>query len=36
MTRKEIFERLEEVFRDIFDDSGIVLKDTTTAEDIED
>lgn len=36
MTRKEIFEKLEEVFHDIFDDESIVLKDTTTVEDIED
>ncbi|MCI9534268.1 MAG: acyl carrier protein [Lachnospiraceae bacterium] len=36
MTKKETYEKLEEVFHDIFDDESIVLKDTTTAEDIED
>jgi len=29
-------ERLQEVFRDVFDDDEIVIDDTTTAEDIED
>lgn len=36
MTKKEIYEKLEEVFHDIFDDESIVLKAMTTAEDIED
>lgn len=31
-----IKERLQEVFRDVFDDEEIVLFDTMTAEDIED
>jgi acyl carrier protein len=30
-----LHERLEDVFRDVFDDPGLVLTDTTTAEDIE-
>ena len=36
MTREEVFERLNEVFRDVFDDETIKVKDTTTADDIED
>ena len=34
MTREEVYERLQAVFRDVFDDRKIVLKDTTTAKDI--
>lgn len=36
MTREDIFRRLTEIFRDVFDDEDIVLTDRTTAEDIED
>ena len=36
MTREEVFERLTDVFRNVFDDEDIVLNDDTTAEDIED
>lgn len=36
MTREEVFERLTEVFRDVFDDEDIVLSDSTTSDDIED
>lgn len=36
MTREEVFERLTKVFRDVFDDEGIVLTESTTADDIED
>lgn len=36
MTREEVFRRLTEVFREVFDDEEIELKETTTAEDIED
>lgn len=36
MTREEVYERLINVFRDVFDDDTIVVTDTTTAEDIDD
>ena len=36
MTREEVFERLNGVFREVFDDDSIVVKDETTADDIED
>ena len=35
MERKEIFEKLTVIFREVMDNDGIVLKETTTAEDIE-
>ena len=36
MTREEVFERLNKVFREVFDDDSIVVNDETTADDIED
>ncbi len=36
MDRTEIYERLTEVFRDVFDDDTLSICDTTTANDIED
>lgn len=33
---EEIFERLNEVFRDVFDDDSITVSEDTTANDIED
>lgn len=36
MSREEVFEKLNEVFRDVFDDDSITVGETTTAEDIED
>ncbi len=33
---QEIFERLNEVFRDVFDDESITVTERTTAADIED
>ena len=36
MTREAVYERLNKVFREVFDDDEIVLQDTTTADDIED
>jgi acyl carrier protein len=36
MTKKEITEKLQEIFRDIFDDESIVLFDDMTSDDVED
>lgn len=36
MNRAEIFEKLTEVFRDVFDDGDITIGETTTAADVED
>lgn len=36
MTRTEVYEKLNKVFRDVFDDDEITVHDGTTAEDIED
>ena len=35
MSREEIYERLNEVFRDVFDDETITVNDETTAADVE-
>ena len=35
MSREEVFEKLNEVFRDVFDDESITVTDATTADDIE-
>ena len=36
MSREEIYEQLNEVFRDVFDDDTIDVNDQTTSSDIED
>ena len=36
MSRDEIYSKLTDIFRDIFDDDSIELNDATTANDIED
>lgn len=36
MTREKVFEKLDEVFQDVFDDETIHVTDSTTANDIED
>ncbi len=36
MTKEEIFERLNNVFRDVFDDEEITVDENTTSDDIED
>lgn len=36
MNRTELKERLNEVFRDVFDDSRIIVNENTTSDDIED
>ena len=35
MDRNEIFERLNDVFREVFDDDSITVTETTTAADID-
>ena len=36
MMREEVFEKVNEIFRDIFEDDTIVVTDITTTADIED
>jgi acyl carrier protein len=36
MTREQVFERVNSIFRDVFDDDSIIVNDKTTADDIED
>ena len=36
MDRQEIMERINAIFRDVFDDDTLVIVDSTNAEDIED
>ena len=36
MTREEVYENLNEVFQNVFDDDSIEVNDETTANDIED
>lgn len=36
MRKEEVFEKLNEVFRDVFDDEDITVTEATTADDIED
>ncbi|NLL77692.1 MAG: acyl carrier protein [Clostridiales bacterium] len=36
MSREEVFDTLNEVFRDVFDDESIMVNEATTSDDIED
>ena len=36
MSREEIFEKLNEVFREVFDDDELVISDSTNSDEIED
>jgi len=36
MSREEAFERINKVFREVFDDESITVTDSTTANDIDD
>ncbi|MCR4688982.1 MAG: acyl carrier protein [Saccharofermentans sp.] len=36
MNKQEVFDKLNEVFRDVFDDEDITVTENTTASDIED
>lgn len=35
MSRTEIYERLNDVFRDVFDDESLTVNDETTAKDVD-
>lgn len=35
MTREEVYERLNAIFRDVFDDESITVWDETTADDVD-
>lgn len=36
MNREEIFEEVQTIFRNVFDDRGLIISDETNSEDIED
>ncbi len=36
MNRDEVFDKLNEIFRDVFDDDSITVNDSTNSDDIED
>ena len=36
MSREKVYETLNEIFRDVFDDESIVVTETTTSADIDD
>lgn len=36
MNREEVFEKVTDIFRDVFDDDDLVIGDSTNADDIED
>jgi acyl carrier protein len=36
MNREEVFNKVQDIFRDIFDDSGLIINDSTNSNDIED
>ena len=35
MTRKELFDGVQDIFRDIFDEDDMVIKDKTSSDDVE-
>lgn len=36
MSREQVFEKVTEIFRDVFDDASLVIGDSTNSDDIED
>lgn len=36
MSREEIMEKVNEIFRDVFDDEDLIITDSTNSDDIED
>jgi acyl carrier protein len=35
MTEEKVFEKVQEIFRDIFDDENLIIKGSTSADDID-
>lgn len=36
MSREEVFEKVQDIFRDVFDDDSLEITDSTNSDDIED
>ena len=36
MSREQLFEKVQEIFRDIFDDQSLIINDSTSSSDIDD
>lgn len=36
MTREEVMSKVQDIFRDVFDDDSLIIVDSTNSEDIED
>lgn len=36
MSREEIFDKVQEIFRDVFDDEELIISDATNSDEIED
>ena len=36
MTREEVFDSVQDIFRDIFDEDDMIIEDKTSSEDVED
>ena len=36
MSREELFKKVQDIFRDIFDDDSLIIEDSTNSSDIED
>lgn len=36
MSREEVFEKVQDIFRDVFDDDSLEISDSTNSDDIED
>ena len=36
MNRKEVFDKVQEIFRDVFDDEDLTISDATNSDEIED
>lgn len=36
MSREEIFDKVQDIFRDVFDDDELIISDSTNSDDIED